>query len=307
MRLADSACLATATQAPFHCEARSALECTPHGASHALYATSAQEYCTARQAWERRATLHVGVGIASGFDPNMLRQRRATGCPMRIAFISDIHARLARLDAVLQDIDRVGVDQIVCLGDVATMGPDPRGVIQRLRDLACPCVQGNHDEFLIRPGLAREVYGRLPTVCENVEKCCEAIPEEDLDYLRSFVPSLTFNLPGGVDLLAFHGTPCSNMRMILPTTCDDDLDDIFADHDATVMIGGHTHEQMLRRHRDMLIANVGSVGMPWALPFQGWDGGPPAIAPWAEYAIVNADESAGVGVEFRRVALPADA
>lgn len=226
---------------------------------------------------------------------------------MRIAFISDIHARLERLDAVLRDVDRVGVDEIVCLGDVATMGPEPRGVIERLRDLGCPCVLGNHDEFLLRPGLAREVYGRLPAVCDNVETCCAAIPDGELDFLRSFVASLTFDLPGGATLLAFHGTPDSNMGMVLATTPDGELDDIFEAYDATVMIGGHTHEQMLRRHRDKLIVNAGSVGMPWALPFEGWEHGVPAVAPWAEYAIVQADESAegsAVGVELRRVALP---
>ena len=114
-------------------------------------------------------------------------------------------------------------------------------------------------------------------------------------------------LPGGATLLAFHGTPDSNMGMILATTPDEELDDVFDAHDATVMIGGHTHEQMLRRHRDKLIVNAGSVGMPWALPFEGWDHGVPAIAPWTEYAIVHADESSDgptVGVELRRVALP---
>jgi|SaaInl4_135m_RNA_FD_contig_21_2032693_length_810_multi_12_in_0_out_0_1 predicted phosphodiesterase len=226
---------------------------------------------------------------------------------MRIAFISDIHARLQRLDAVLRDIDRVGVDQIICLGDVATMGPDPTEVIHRLRDLACPCIMGNHDEFLIRPGLAREAYGRFPAVCENVERCCEAIGVDDIEYLRSFLPSLTVQLPGGADLLAFHGTPDSNMRMILATTPDSELDGVFDAHDATVMIGGHTHEQMLRRHRDKLIVNAGSVGMPWALPFEGWEHGVPGIAPWAEYAIIRAGEGpdgAAVGVDLRRVALP---
>ena len=44
---------------------------------------------------------------------------------MRIALISDLHANEVALAAVLADIARVGVDQIVCLGDVATLGPHP--------------------------------------------------------------------------------------------------------------------------------------------------------------------------------------
>ncbi|MEO2004360.1 MAG: metallophosphoesterase family protein [Candidatus Poribacteria bacterium] len=77
---------------------------------------------------------------------------------------------------------------------------------------------------------------------------------------------------------------------------------MFEGHTADVMIGGHTHEQMLRRHGDMLVVNTGSVGMPWMLPFDGWDTGCPSIAAWAEYAVVNADTHS-VAVELRRVAL----
>lgn len=221
---------------------------------------------------------------------------------MRIAFISDIHGRLASLDAVLRDIDRVGVDEVICLGDVATMGDEPRQVIDRLRELGCPCILGNHDEFLLRPGLAREVYGKIPAVCEDVECQAEALTDDDLNYLRSFMPSMFVDLPGGARLMAFHGTPDSNMRMLMSDTSSDELDDIFEGHTADVMIGGHTHEQMLRRHRDMLVVNAGSVGMPWVLPFDGWETGCPSIAAWAEYAVVNADTHS-VAVELRRVAL----
>jgi predicted phosphodiesterase len=219
---------------------------------------------------------------------------------MRIAFISDVHARLARLEAVLRDIDRVGADEIICLGDVATMGDEPRKVIDRLRGIGCRCIQGNHDEFLLRPGLVREVYCRFPSICEDVECRAEAFTDDEMEYLRSFAPLLRVDLPGGAELLAFHGTPDSNMGMILSSTTDAELDAIFEGHTAEVMIGGHNHEQMLRRHGDRLIVNAGSVGMPWQLPFDGWDTGCPSIASWAEYAIVQADVGS-VGVELRRV------
>jgi predicted phosphodiesterase len=70
---------------------------------------------------------------------------------MRVALVSDIHGNEVALKAVVDEVERVGVDQIVCLGDVATLGPLPGGVIRMLRDLACPCIMGNHDAFLIDP------------------------------------------------------------------------------------------------------------------------------------------------------------
>jgi predicted phosphodiesterase len=44
---------------------------------------------------------------------------------MKTAFISDIHANIEALQAVLADIEPRGVDRIMCLGDVVNYGPDP--------------------------------------------------------------------------------------------------------------------------------------------------------------------------------------
>ena len=69
---------------------------------------------------------------------------------MRIALISDIHSNLIALEAMLADIAQVEVDQIVFLGDLVTLGPQPREVVERVRGLGCPCVLGNHDDFVER-------------------------------------------------------------------------------------------------------------------------------------------------------------
>jgi hypothetical protein len=63
----------------------------------------------------------------------------------RVAFISDLHANLVALDAVFADIDRLGVDEIVCLGDIVDLGPQPRELLARLDEREVRCIQGNHD------------------------------------------------------------------------------------------------------------------------------------------------------------------
>jgi hypothetical protein len=73
----------------------------------------------------------------------------------RIALISDIHANDIALRAVLGDIRRTGVDQVVCLGDVVDLGPEPNAVIEILAELGCPCILGNHDESMLNPELVR--------------------------------------------------------------------------------------------------------------------------------------------------------
>ena len=64
---------------------------------------------------------------------------------MVTAIISDIHGNLDALDTVLADIDKRGVDRIVCLGDIIGYGPNPREVIDRVADRCEWALMGNHD------------------------------------------------------------------------------------------------------------------------------------------------------------------
>ena len=91
---------------------------------------------------------------------------------MRIALISDLHGNEVALKAVLTDITRIGADQIISLGDVACLGPQPSAVIQMLQDLGCTCVLGNHDEFLLDPELITK-YTLAPMIVEAVNACRE--------------------------------------------------------------------------------------------------------------------------------------
>ena len=62
---------------------------------------------------------------------------------MPIAVLSDIHANLAALDAVLADAGPV--DAVWQLGDIVGYGPEPDAVVERLRDVGAIGVRGNHD------------------------------------------------------------------------------------------------------------------------------------------------------------------
>ena len=217
---------------------------------------------------------------------------------MRIALISDLHANEVALQTVLNDIKRVGVDQVVCLGDVATLGPRPSWVVQTLRDLGCPCIMGNHDAFLLDPALIHS-YTEVPVIVEAVDWCRSQLSADELDFLSTFQPGLEIALDGHATLQLFHGTPRSHMEDMLATTPPDDVDRMLGDHTATVMAGGHTHIQMLRQHRGTLVVNSGSVG----LPFKEYVAGQaPTLLGNAEYATVEASHGT-VNVTLRRVPL----
>lgn len=64
---------------------------------------------------------------------------------MRIVIFSDIHANLEALEAILAETADLGVDRIVCLGDVVGYYADPEECVRRIREAKVVCVQGNHD------------------------------------------------------------------------------------------------------------------------------------------------------------------
>jgi predicted phosphodiesterase len=207
---------------------------------------------------------------------------------MRVALLSDIHGNDVAFRAALADATRHGVDQIVCLGDVATMGPNPQGTVELLFELNCLCIMGNHDAFLLEPGLVKD-YTKAAAVIDAVNWCREQLSRESLDFLSTFKPMEELPLGLNSMLLLYHGSPRSNVEEILATTPPEQLDVLLEGRQATVMAGGHTHLQMLRQHRGNLVLNVGSVGMPFK---EYVAGGRPTILAHAEYAVV--EEAAGV-------------
>lgn len=217
---------------------------------------------------------------------------------MRIALISDIHGNEVALKAVMADINRVGVDSIVCLGDVATLGPRPSPILEMLGELDCPCILGNHDAFMLDPNLIH-TYTEVPVIVEAVDWCRGRLSQSEFDFIRGFRSTMEIALDVGSTLFLFHGSPRSHMEDLLATTPPDALEEMLAGHCATVMAGGHTHIQMTRQHRGILIVNPGSVG----LPFKEYvSGQAPTLMHHAEYAIV---ESTGgsIDINLRRVPL----
>jgi len=212
---------------------------------------------------------------------------------VRLALVSDLHGNELALDAVLADARDAGYDQLVCLGDVATLGPRPSAVLARLRDIGCPCILGNHDEFMLDVPLVRS-YSESPLIVASVDRTRDLLSADEIAFIRTFVATLTYD-----DVVLYHGSPRSNVEDILATTPQDRVDELLDGKRAVLLAGGHTHLQMLRQHRGMLIVNPGSLGQPFR---EYASGGPPVILPHAEYAIVDV-RPGGASVDLRRVAL----
>ncbi len=67
----------------------------------------------------------------------------------KLAIISDIHANYAALRAVLQEIDRLEPDAVICLGDIVGYGPDPLRCVDDVRARCLVSLCGNHDFAMV--------------------------------------------------------------------------------------------------------------------------------------------------------------
>lgn len=217
---------------------------------------------------------------------------------MRIGLISDIHGNLIALDAVLEELEREGVDQLVCLGDVA-VGPQPAEALARVRDLGCPVVMGNWDAAFL--GAMPEPTDEITEMLVEIGNWWAAsLSPTDREFMESFRPTVDLTL-GSTPVLCFHGSPKSYDDWIFATTPDEELSLMLDKVEQRVLIGGHTHVQMIRRYLESTIINPGSVG----LPFHDWWPRPVRISPWAEYGIVGS-EGAHLSIELRRAPFDVD-
>jgi len=195
-----------------------------------------------------------------------------------LALVSDIHGADGAFAAVVAELERLGVERVVCLGDAVQGGDEPRGVLDRLAGLGWPVILGNADAFLLEvpddspePISERQLEKRDWTLAQ--------LEPRHLEQIRTFVPTLDVELEEGLTLRAFHGSPRSYDDVRLPATPDAQIERLLGGSGVDVLAGGHTHVQWTRYVDGALFVNPGSVG----------DDG--------SYAIVT-----GGAVEFRRAA-----
>jgi diadenosine tetraphosphatase ApaH/serine/threonine PP2A family protein phosphatase len=164
---------------------------------------------------------------------------------MKIAVISCIHGNYEALNAVLSDIDDHQVEQIYCLGDLVGYGPHPNAVVEMVRSLNIPTVQGCWDEDIIDgldscecsyPSILAEQRGRIAHAWTAQE-----IHPETKEFLAQLPMSLR------VDNLAFvHGSPNSQHEYLMPEIDAFTAMERVLGTGADVLFCGHTHVPYVR-------------------------------------------------------------
>ena len=164
---------------------------------------------------------------------------------MAHAVISCLHANLAAVEAVLDDIDRQGIDTISCLGDLVGYGPQPNEVVDLIRHRQIATCQGCWDEDIIDglnacecsyPSQLAERRGHLAH-----HWTADRITEEN----RSFLASLPMSFRKD-HLLFVHGSPNSQHEYLLPDMNAFAALERVDTAGAETLFCGHTHQPYVR-------------------------------------------------------------
>jgi diadenosine tetraphosphatase ApaH/serine/threonine PP2A family protein phosphatase len=118
---------------------------------------------------------------------------------VRVAAITDVHANLPALEAVIGAIDDAGIDEIWCLGDVVGYGVEPDACSDLVRERCEICLAGNHD-LAVLGGLDIASFSEAAAVAVEWTRAHAA--ERTLEFLRELEPS-----GERADIGLFHASP----------------------------------------------------------------------------------------------------
>lgn len=193
---------------------------------------------------------------------------------MRLGVISDVHANLPALEAVLDDMP--SVDALICLGDIVGYNPFPSECVDLVREECDLVLQGNHDREVRDPECYKENKGAYA----GLKLARKELGSQDIEYLQSLPEKIEVT---GTGLYAVHSHPETTDRYVMPGKFES-LKQYLDGY--TGLLLGHTHVQHVKRFDEGIILNPGSVGQPR-------DGNPQAA-----YAIVDTES---LDTELRRI------
>ncbi len=209
---------------------------------------------------------------------------------MKIAVISDIHANLHALQAVMEDLEQARPDATYCLGDLVGYGAFPNEVVDLIRARGIPTLMGNYDNGV---GFDRDDCGCVYRDPEDDRRgklsllwSREHTGDEQKAYLRGLPAQLRVEL-NGFQLLLVHGSPRRMNEYLYEDRPQVLFERIAKQADCDLLFFGHTHLPYQKQVDKTLFVNTGSVGKPK-------DGDPRA-----GYVLVEIANSPSI--EFRRV------
>jgi putative phosphoesterase len=189
---------------------------------------------------------------------------------MRVAVLADIHGNLPALEAVLEDVQAVGMDAVVLNGDLAD-GPLPAQTLDRLEDLGAQAiwVRGNTDRWLAEAfdGTFQPTGNPRDSL---ITWSAAQLDRSHRDRLTGLPLTVTVDVNGLGPVAFCHATARDDNEMLLVDSPLDHYKNAFADIDERTVVIGHTHMPFDRLADTRRVINSGAVGMPYGHTGGAW-------------------------------------
>jgi putative phosphoesterase len=213
---------------------------------------------------------------------------------VKVALISDVHANLPALEAVLRHAVGQGTEEIWNAGDFLGYGPFPDEVVQRLKHERSRNIIGNYDQKVLQVTKKLEEWKKSKPADKwrGFAWAHQNLSKDSRDYLRSLPQELRFTARGR-KILIVHASPLSTKEHLGPDTPSSRLKVLAKAAKAEIIVCGHSHIPFVLERDGVYFINPGSVGRP--------DDGDPRTS----YALLRVN-SRSIQVTHHRVAYDLD-
>ncbi|MEO8607281.1 MAG: metallophosphoesterase family protein [Chloroflexota bacterium] len=178
----------------------------------------------------------------------------------RLAILSDIHANLPALEAVIADMQPFSVDHVIVAGDIINWGPFSVEVVERITSLGWGLIRGNHEYYLLDYDTPRAPD--LWKTFDTPRWLNNQLDGHWKNVIAAWPESLSLRYPDAPLVQVFHATPRDIRKGIHTIESDDEIIPRLDGVDESFIICGHTHLRMNRQIGRWRVFNPGAVGAP---------------------------------------------
>ncbi|UCE80808.1 MAG: metallophosphoesterase family protein [Methanobacteriota archaeon] len=169
--------------------------------------------------------------------------------------VADIHSNIHALRAVFEALDTLGVDDIVCAGDVVGYGAHPDACCADIRRRYVRSVAGNHD----RAALTKDISMLNPYAAAAAIWTHDNLDEDSREFLTSLPTRLDIDIGNEVKAAVFHGSDRDPDEYVYEQAVDGT---ILERCPREFVVFGHTHVPFAVALPSGKVINPGSVGQP---------------------------------------------
>ncbi len=176
----------------------------------------------------------------------------------KIAIFSDIHANLQALESIVDDIDRYSFDEVIFLGDVLGVGPNPKECLRILMDSKIKVIKGNHEIYQTDPERAHDLLSE--TEYTHIAWITSQLDDEEKKYLTTLPMEYEELIDGKLFTFAhFFLNEKKDYYRPLNILGDSRIYEVTEKEETDYMFMGHSHDDF-QIHNKSLFTCVGSSG-----------------------------------------------